>query len=385
MDACGSNVSSPNSQAAKLLRNVELPNFYPRTTMLSLLPPRALARVSEASCGKLNLNLAVSRSKSLVTGSFCLACLQIDGKLLTESLDIMFAIEQAFPTHTPLLPRPLDASDRRDLEGMLRQERQLMGAWLQLLTNPWGSQPAFEKALDNTNAILLKRGGPYFLGQNFSMIDAVYAPFLERIAASVPYWKGLAVRGSARWPAVDAWFYAMDARPAYLAMKSDDFGITHNLEPQIGNCKSWPEGAAYRQLVDGEGGAWDLPLGPETTAWGFDDGRQGRDEAAQSLVNNHEAIARFALRGVREYSGGGDAEAEAYERAMDVGLRYVASALLKGPESVSPLPEELPHQVAVAAAYVRDRVGVPRDLTYPAARQMRAHLQWLVRQMGSDL
>lgn len=34
--------------------------------------------------------------------------------------------------------------------------------------------------------------------------------------------------------------------------------------------------------------------------------------------------------------------------------------------------------VVASAAYLRDRVGVPRDLKLPAARQMRAHLNWLI-------
>lgn len=33
-------------------------------------------------------------------------------------------------------------------------------------------------------------GGPYFLGSQLSMVDILFTPFLERMAASLPYYKG---------------------------------------------------------------------------------------------------------------------------------------------------------------------------------------------------
>lgn len=214
------------------------------------------------------------------------------------------------------------------------------------------------------------------------MIDAVYAPFLERIAASMPYWPGVVVRGNERWPAVNSWYDAMDSRPTYQAMKSDDFTITHTLEPQIGPCRSAAAGAAYRDKVNGKDGSWDLPLKPEQTAWGFDDGTGkggAKIEAAKTLITNHEKVVGFALRGVKD--------GERYRDAVDLGFHCVANALLVGVENVKEVPtsDMFPPQVAVAAAYLRDKVGVPRDLSYPAARQLRAHLNWMVRSLGSDL
>ena len=74
------------------------------------------------------------------------------------------------------------------------------------------------------------------------------------------------------------------------------------------------------------------------------------------------------------------------------GMRHVAEALLIGPDQASQTlrqgqqaaagDDALSGQpVCAAAAYLRDRVGVPRDLPLPAARQLRAHLNWLIDEL----
>ncbi|KAJ7558549.1 hypothetical protein O6H91_04G045500 [Diphasiastrum complanatum] len=306
-----------------------------------------------------------------------LPAVELNQKVLTESLDIMMALEKAFPDHRPLLPAP-GSAQADAVNSLLKLERSLVGEWLRRLRGAWAWKGGFESAMGKVDSALRRFDGPYFLGKEFSLVDAVYAPFLERIAASMPYWQGLIIRGSGQWPAVEAWFDSMDSRSSFQAVKSDDFTITHTLEPQIGPCLSLPAGAEYRAMVDGRNGSWDLPLKPEQTAWGMDDGSDSmaKVQAARTLARNHHAVVGFALRGLKD--------GENYREAVDLGFRYVAYALLVGYGDVDSL-QELPKQVAEAAAYLRDRVGVPRDLSYPAARQLRAHLHWLVKLVSPDL
>ena len=50
--------------------------------------------------------------------------------------------------------------------------------------------------MDAVDGELERGGGPYFMGPELSLVECVFAPMLERIAASIPYYKGLAVRGT---------------------------------------------------------------------------------------------------------------------------------------------------------------------------------------------
>ena len=63
--------------------------------------------------------------------------------------------------------------------------------------------------------------GPYFLGEDISLVDIMFTPFLERMSASLPYFKGFVLRGNVNYPNLQRWFAAMDERESYRGIKSD--------------------------------------------------------------------------------------------------------------------------------------------------------------------
>merc|ERR550514_1022268 len=128
---------------------------------------------------------------------------------------------------------------------------------------------ALERSLDETDQVLSKQnGGPFFLGEQLSLVDCVFASSLERIAASMLYYKGLKVKGSPeRWPAINGWFEAMEQRASYRASMSDFHTNAHDLPPQIGGCiaNRTQEQRNAAAAIDGlDGKSWNLPLPPLT-------------------------------------------------------------------------------------------------------------------------
>jgi glutathione S-transferase len=317
-----------------------------------------------------------------------LPAVELDGKLYTESAVIAQLLEEAFPTHTPLLPAA-GSAERSAADALFRLERQLFSRWLGWLTRAGGDaagRAGLEEALRAVEAALLARGGPYFLGSQLSLVDIVFAPFLERIAASILYYKGLRIRASGLYPALDAWFAAMMTRPVFAAIQSDFYTHAHDLPPQLGGCEFNADGPAAAAAIDGtDGVSWRLPLPPLSGASleAYEAGEapeKDRLEAAARLVGNAAAVVRFAARGcgspgTRPVSAPlADPSAragEAYIEDVDAALRRCAHALIAGTDA------------AAAAVAAGGAAGAPARKSAPAVRMCcGATMQLCLLRMG---
>jgi glutathione S-transferase len=299
-----------------------------------------------------------------------------------------------------MLPAEGSAQHER-VTPLLQLERQLFSVWFRWLTSSQsdGAQRYnFQSLMAEVDRELAEGGGPYFLGIEPSLVDCMFAPFLERMAASVPYYKGIVVRNNPEWPSVRRWFDAMEELPSYRHIRSDFYTHVNDLPPQIGRCQSTAEAREYAAEVDGDGDAWRLPLvvgGTElepTDHLGQTE-EESRREAAERILANHEAIVRFSARGAgrpgfppvsAELSDPNASISEAALPAVDAAIRHTVDALLEGPEvAEARLSEGLDSRtVTVCLGYLRDRISVPRDMGYPAARQCRAHLNWAIEAIG---
>eukprot|EP00607_Mallomonas_marina_P004606 CAMPEP_0182425942 /NCGR_PEP_ID=MMETSP1167-20130531/12432_1 /TAXON_ID=2988 /ORGANISM="Mallomonas Sp, Strain CCMP3275" /LENGTH=254 /DNA_ID=CAMNT_0024607045 /DNA_START=784 /DNA_END=1548 /DNA_ORIENTATION=- len=248
---------------------------------------------------------------------------------------------------------------------------------------------AMEDVLTTVNTELGVAGGPYFLGEDISLVDIMFTPFLERMAASLPYYKGYTVRDD-RFPNLKKWYEAMDTRETYKGVKSDYYTHCQDLPPQIGYCYDTPAAEPFKTEISG--GVWHLSVSAEDCLEPMlpVDEQEARRDAVRNLLSNAPAVVRFAARGTGGGSGRGvsaplaDPEAPVpsdYLPAVDAALRHVCQAMLTSPDKVvseglsSGLP---PVAVKSSLIYLRDRVGVPRDMSVHGARQLRAHLNWMI-------
>jgi len=158
--------------------------------------------------------------------------------------------------------------------------------------------------------------------------------------------------------------------------------------------------------LDGGDAAWRLPLPPLSSSdapsdvlqpgWGAFEA-DAPYEAAYHVLENLENVARFAARGAGKEGGWSFMRpdrarlADPYAKpAEGVVLEKVQEALLVvgaclvgncdtsvDVSSLKALDESMRNDIRASLAYVRDRVGVPRDMSYPAARCLRGALNWL--------
>eukprot|EP00291_Cryptomonas_curvata_P028829 CAMPEP_0172209194 /NCGR_PEP_ID=MMETSP1050-20130122/34962_1 /TAXON_ID=233186 /ORGANISM="Cryptomonas curvata, Strain CCAP979/52" /LENGTH=443 /DNA_ID=CAMNT_0012889009 /DNA_START=58 /DNA_END=1385 /DNA_ORIENTATION=- len=187
-----------------------------------------------------------------------LPAIELDGRLITESIVIMQILDETFPER-PMLPR--DSAGRRRADELMRLERALFGDWCGYVFQPGEyGRAGFEATLDRVDAALRSTAGPWFLGGDEpGIVDFQYISHVERMVPSALYWKGLRIRCSGRWAGIDAWLAAFEARPTYLATKSDYFTHVMDIPPQYGPGQPVPAGEAFRRAIDGRDG-WTLPL-----------------------------------------------------------------------------------------------------------------------------
>ena len=275
-----------------------------------------------------------------------LPALELDGKIITESDDILIALEREFGVLYLGMQDP-QVLTRRQLE------RLLFRAWCGWLCQraifpgqEKSNRKQFIETVSLVEEALASTKGAYFL-EEFSTADVIFTPYVERMNASLYYYKGYSMREEN--PHFSDWFDAMETRSTYRGTQSDFHTHVHDLPPQMGGCYSngEPQALANQERVDR--GAWfGLP------DVGYPEPETSRTEALQRVIKHKDNIIK---------ANPADAQ------LIDEALRCALTKMIKD-ETCTP-----PSGSDVALRYLRDRINVPRDMSIYAAKRLRTALE----------
>ncbi len=276
-----------------------------------------------------------------------LPAVELDGQIVTESDDILLALERVYGALYLGMEEPRVLALRR-------LERLLFRAWCSWLCyralfpqQEKSNRQQFIATVAMVEEVLASTPGAYFL-EEFSTADVIFTPYVERMNASLYYYKGYSLREEN--PHLAAWFDAMETRPTYRGTQSDFHTHVHDLPPQMGGCYSngEPQALSNQQKVD-YGDWFDLPdvtyAEPETS----------RTEALSRVIKHRDNIIKVN---------------PADDRLFDEALRCALTNMMKDGAICTP-----PAGSDIALRYLRDRINVPRDMSIYAAKRLRTALE----------
>ncbi|MBW4553648.1 MAG: glutathione S-transferase family protein [Aphanocapsa sp. GSE-SYN-MK-11-07L] len=284
-----------------------------------------------------------------------LPALELDGRIITESDDILIALERAFS--------PLGKGMKDPTVMPLRQlERLLFRAWCNWLCIPSISpqqeqqnRAHFIEVVGKVEQALASTPGSYFLAE-FGTADVIFTPYVERMNASLYYYKGYSLREDN--PHLAAWFEAMESRSTYRGTQSDFHTHVHDLPPQMGGCwdNGQPQTLLNQQRVDH--GPW---FGLPDVA--YPEPENSRQEALSRVIKHRANIVRVN---------------PVEDRLFDQALRCALTSMMIGEACLPPPGSD------AGLRYLRDRINVPRDMSIYAGKRLREALEKTAALVGDQ-
>ena len=178
--------------------------------------------------------------------------------------------------------------------------------------------------------------------------DIIFIPYIERINASLFYYKGYKLRKE--FPLINKWLTLLESENEYTGSQGDFHTHSHDLPPQMGGCfKDINEAQKnFSRLIDSGEGAGNLEINKE-----FDSTYYKKIALARVIKHKNNIISINPC------------ENNSFDFALRSALTYLISNELNKPDNNS----------GIGLRYLRDRISVPRDMPLISARLLRKSLE----------
>ena len=297
-----------------------------------------------------------------------LPALEINGKILTESDNILYHLEKEFGA----LGTPIE--DQRALQ-FRKLERKLFNAWCIWLCRPklnkWfenKDKEYFREIAKEMEFELSLNDGPWLdqtLNQEGNPIpgtsDLVFVPYVERMNASLAYYKGLNIRED--HPYIDKWLSALEELEIYRGTQGDFHTHAHDLPPQMGGC--WPDQNPNQKIF--------------SDAIDSGEGLGLAEIKSFAIENSKELLPEVvALKRVLKHKNTLKLVNPMKDEDFDQPLRAALSNLISN-KKYKPNKGS-----AFGLRYLRDRISVPRDMQVLPARKLRKALELTAQEDSAE-
>jgi len=284
-----------------------------------------------------------------------LPAIELDDKIITESDEIIYFLEKEYGFLSTSINAPKFQETRRI-------EREIFRSWCEWLcrrnsifssidnrrTNLKQSLQKLENLLKKSETGLID---PFYDSNRIirpGTGDVIFIPYLERINASLCYYKGFDLR--IEFPFINKWFSLLERDKTYLGTQGDFHTHSHDLPPQMGGCfKDVNEKQMYfSKLIDNGEGLGNLELHKE-----IDDEYYSRF-ALMRVIKHKEKIININPTDSGEF---------------DIALRSALTFMINNEINI---PKNC---CGKGLRYLRDRISVPRDMPLLSARKLRQSLE----------